>query len=718
MKKHKYKIFGLIVVIILNILVGSFIASQIVSYRHYPFDSDEARHATRSLELAFDLRRADMREFLKHSYENSVYPPGLAWFQSFIFLVFGATPLVARLCSLACLIGVTLVFYAFGLELHEDVGWLIGLTAVALTLTSQTLLVHAALTMLEIPGLLVSSITLLVFLQSTERPTKYNLVATSLLLSLALLTKYPYGIVVIATVGLVEALSLFSHLSGFRATFQRWLWLFLPFGIISLIWFMGEDKVADMIYYATLQPKQTDWYSLKNLTFYPRSIALHYLPSPFFVPAVLAGIFWAGKRWDKNWVRIILTYLSFGLILMTLKESNNPRFVATVAPAVYFPFSAMFANLIDVWIHHKQSGYRKVLPALLIIFLSLLASLPTLAQRFTIFPDLLKVELETTPQANKLSAWLLEQTDGQRIYSINAWDQFSRYAMEWYLATHSAQSSLYYGDFFVPNENLERFTPETADSLKYKIRFYSTRYVVVFDRGGRQGHFWKKYAHDFDDFLVPVAYRKFQFDFYALGDWLKTAWLTRSRLIKAQSKNYAPLDVKVTIYRLLDAPPFPTHNGNKNTKIDLGSPEDNAFIGAGWHFSEYIGGVQGRWSGDIPTSTVYVNLPPSSYTICFRALPYPPNQVVKLKVNDIQITTLSMTKDWTTYTATIPAQIINEMEPTEIQLIHRALLSPYEQTEGESSDKRSLGTAYDWIVIDPESKKTSDPKVQPPSFLR
>ena len=162
------RLLGLIAVVVLDLLVVAFLSRQIVNLSNYPFDSDEALHASRGLELTFDLRRGDIGAFLRHSNQQSVYPPGSSWFEALTFLLFGASTTIARLYSLASLFGATIVMYAIGLELDRRNGWLVGLIAVILTLTGQAVLVGSALAMLELPGLLISLAALLAYLESDK----------------------------------------------------------------------------------------------------------------------------------------------------------------------------------------------------------------------------------------------------------------------------------------------------------------------------------------------------------------------------------------------------------------------------------------------------------------------------------------------------------------------------------------------------------------------
>lgn len=550
------KTLGLIAVTILNLLVAGFIVRQIVTYRDYPFDTDEAVHAMRGLRLAFDLRRGDLGAFLEHSYQQSIYPPGAAWLEAFVFLLFGASTITARLCSLACLVGATFVMYAIGLELDRESGWLIGLIAVGLTLTAQPVLVQAALVMLEMPGLLVSLATLLAYLRATKRPTVWGFATTSLLLVLTLLIKYPYGIVVLSTIGLTELLAVLSSPSRhqFSEVAKRWLWLLVPFILLVGGWFAGEGKVDDFIYYATAQPKQGDWYSLENLVFYPRSLALHYTPSPFFVPVALAGVIWAVVHWRQRELHLILLYCFVGLLMMTLKESNNPRFIATVAPTIYLLTGAMLARLVAIWARNRPQIQRTVVLSTVAFALSILATLPMLVERFAVLPALLEVEYETDPRAHELAAWIADQTHGQRLYFINSWDQFSTAAMSWYLATHSTQHNFCLDDSFVGGTRLQDFTPDRADELEFQIRHYSTRYVVALEGGPvpDDQQIWPEYEQVFADILEPVASEEFPLEFCSLGRWSKTALITRESLAQAKAENCLTLNVQATVYRLLE----------------------------------------------------------------------------------------------------------------------------------------------------------------------
>jgi len=259
----------LCVVILLDLMATGLVAWQIIAHRDYAFDGDEAAHANGGLILALDLRAGDLMAFAVDSYQQDMYPPAFSWLEALVFLIFGASLITARMCSLTCLFLAALVLYAISLELHEQLGWLAGLVTVILTLTSQTILANAGLVMLEMPGLLVSLLTLWAYLRALKQPTRRRLVSVSLLAALTVLTKYPYGMIVVPTLVIVELFAILPHPKTFQSvrTLERWLWLFGPLTLIMLVWFAQPYKVAAFIRYATSQPAMVALFSLENLVY-------------------------------------------------------------------------------------------------------------------------------------------------------------------------------------------------------------------------------------------------------------------------------------------------------------------------------------------------------------------------------------------------------------------------------------------------------------------
>jgi len=138
--------------------------------------------------------------------------------------------------------------------------------------------------------------------------------------------------------------------------------------------------------------------------------------------------------------------------------------------------------------------------------------------------------------------------------------------------------------------------------------------------------------------------------------------------------------------------------------LDIGSTEDERYLDRGWYYAENIGGVSGRWAGEVPTTTVRLSLPPGhDYRLTLRALAYPDGQEVTLRVNGKPVAHFGITGSWETYTVTVPAEVVSA-GVNYFELIHTWLVAPFDRTNGESSDQRPLAVAYDWLCLSPLDK--------------
>lgn len=231
---------------------------------------------------------------------------------------------------------------------------------------------------------------------------------------------------------------------------------------------------------ATLQPKRADWYSWQNLVFYARSIALHYLASPLLAAGVAAGLIWAVVRWRRDAVFPVLLYGLLGLVMMTLEQSNNPRFILTVVPALYLLTGSAVAHLVAAWRERDQKWPRKLLSAMMLGLL-LLAVVLGAVESFAVLPNLLTVEVETDPRAGDLAACVADRVQGEPAYYVNTWDQFSALSVEWYRATKRGRLDCCPGFRALPEKYLEPFAPQAAAALEQDIRASGAEVLVVME---------------------------------------------------------------------------------------------------------------------------------------------------------------------------------------------------------------------------------------------
>jgi hypothetical protein len=136
-------------------------------------------------------------------------------------------------------------------------------------------------------------------------------------------------------------------------------------------------------------------------------------------------------------------------------------------------------------------------------------------------------------------------------------------------------------------------------------------------------------------------------------------------------------------------------------RLALGTPGDARYVGPGWYDAENIGGLQGRWAGEILTSTLRVLLPKQSMRVSFKAFAYPPQQVVAVWVNGQPVARLELNETPQVYQFDLPASALPTDGSTLIELAHTRLLSASERTNGQSDDKRPLAVAYTWFEFTP-----------------
>ncbi|MCC6613506.1 MAG: hypothetical protein IT320_08510 [Anaerolineae bacterium] len=132
-------------------------------------------------------------------------------------------------------------------------------------------------------------------------------------------------------------------------------------------------------------------------------------------------------------------------------------------------------------------------------------------------------------------------------------------------------------------------------------------------------------------------------------------------------------------------------------EIDLGVSGDERYIGWGWHWQEDIGATRWRWTGEYPTSNLYVDLPPDRYTLSLAAQSFWEPRQLSITVNGERLAETATVEPNTLgiYSFSIPADLIGDGQHVEIELIYDDTLVPAEI--GQSGDPRRLAIAVDWV---------------------
>lgn len=509
-----------VLLLLLTVPLLLLIAQQIFVYRSLPFDLDEAGHANGGLALLLGWRAEGLRGIGRAFFEQGFYPPGFAWVQALAFALFGVSTVVARYLSAAAFFLTVLVVYALSVQIDRRHGYLAGLVAGGLLLTSWPLLINAGLVMKETPGLLSTFLMLLAYVRALQKPTRGRFLLVSFLFMLTFLVKYTYGVAAVLTLLAME----FSLLLEQRGTAncpqssqgrllcflqQRWLWLVGPFILLLFVWLILGENLSGFLAYATAQPPGSSWLTRESLLFYPQVIVDDYLPAPFTGVLLVGGLIWAAAYWHLRPARLLLIYFLVGMAIMVINMPKAERFIATFVPAAH-----VLAGLSVSWLLGQRASSlqrRASAVGLILVVGLLLSSVPSFARRLATYPSALRVAYETDPELRDLALWLEEQIPaGQEYIMVNYWDQFGPQTANWNRGIWlGLPRQVYFSEVAVSGLLIEPASPERIAVIRDAIEASDACYLVLFEGAPWGTPFWPEYTAALHDQLRQMTEQTF-----------------------------------------------------------------------------------------------------------------------------------------------------------------------------------------------------------------
>lgn len=366
---------------------------------------DESHHGFYGMQIYNDLKTRDIGAFWAHTNSQALWMPVHSWFDGIFLLIFGFSYTSARLSSLCLFFVCSIFIYLTGLELSKDKGWIIGLIACGLFLTSPMMLHLATVNMQEMLGILICVLTLWFILKhiSIEVPWKYAVIG--LLLSIAYWIKTNFAIQLIAGMGLYQLSLLFdpgkiNHkkarqwmidnsliILGFLPLFVLW-WATPPLqrkyglGILFRAENMGGPSVSPLVGF------------FNALIFYAQSLFSSYSFSLWIGLASMMAFIASFWFYKNKMVRIIsLMYLA-NLLFISYIASNNlqERYLSTG-----FPFILLLVSCLAVLWFDRIKGSKFAIAYYALIVLLFL----------TIAHDILSLTRYTKEVANRSTSSLI-----------------------------------------------------------------------------------------------------------------------------------------------------------------------------------------------------------------------------------------------------------------------------------------------------------------------
>jgi len=299
-----------------------------------PFRWDEAAHALRGLLIADDLRQGSWLGFLLDTYRQVYWPPLHSWLTGLAFLVAGPGMVAARTCSLVTYLLTVPLLYLAAQSMRKTGREVAGLSAVILFLTSPPLIDFASQCMLEAPGLLAVSLTILIYFEvARDEVPAWKHVLLGLGITFAYFVKSNYGIILLLTV----AVTLLSD-AKFRprALLTRAnYYMVLPMLVIFPLWFVYPKKLITTWEAMVNVPwGVTEPYGMEGLLFYPRAF-LHLSGSVWFCALFLLSLLIAfAFRRDRK-VKFLLILVILQMVIGELHQDKEERHIFPILPALF-----------------------------------------------------------------------------------------------------------------------------------------------------------------------------------------------------------------------------------------------------------------------------------------------------------------------------------------------------------------------------------------------
>lgn len=352
---------------------------------------DGAEHSLYGLGIFSAIESGEVNAFIRVTASQNLWPFLHSWLLGVAFLIAGPSFTAARAVSLLLWAATVLATAAMtrriirnghpgnasgkmdGLPDYGKDGEcgpddFAGLIAVVLCISSPMMMLYAAQPMLEMPGALLTMLTLMA--AAGAGPRSKHL--TGFLLLVTLFTKYVYAQLLVAALVMDLLIGLIGAARTGTERRQRIvrqladaLCVFGPAALGGVLWFLRPNARAG--YMAAVHNPAAPGYSVLspvNLIIYPVLLLAYYYATPLLaVPAILPVF----RRIRGNRMfRVGLIYATMSLLMLTVYWYKLTRAVFTVAPVLF----ALGAAGAAIWFQRcRSTGWKRAGAVLLLVHL-------------------------------------------------------------------------------------------------------------------------------------------------------------------------------------------------------------------------------------------------------------------------------------------------------------------------------------------------------------
>ena len=377
--------FSFLLAVLIMLIATVRIGTQVIRYQGLQMDYDEAIHAIRGLDTASAIVRLSPSEFWYQTVKPHWYPPAHGYILGGWFLLLGSSTTSARLFSTFFYFLLGLLLWSSAKQAFPRAHPFFYLIPTLFLVSDQQHVVHAALSMLELPAILLAMASLYFFNRSLSRPVYLNHFLTGLFALICFFTKYNFGLVVLFTEMVCYLIVLARERTTGKLTqrIKPILLAWLPVLGLLIIWLFALDEWQWLVAYSRAQPSQYAFWSYENLVFYPRQLLRE---TSGWVPLILAFaglVLWIRRREFPITILAYLIFFAIAFSMLTYETQDSSRFGMMLLPPLWIVSAGGLVILLE------QITVQRVRYLLLGVFLVLLAfssfrNLTTIATRLGI----------------------------------------------------------------------------------------------------------------------------------------------------------------------------------------------------------------------------------------------------------------------------------------------------------------------------------------------
>jgi len=317
---------------------------------------DEAHHGFYGTMIFEDLRTMNFGAFWADTNRQALWMPLHSWFDGIFLLIFGFSYTSARLSSLFLFFACSILIYLIGQELSKEKGWIVGLVACILFLTSPMMLHFATVNMQEMLGTFVILLTAYFIIRNISFEAAWKYLCIGFLLSVIYWTKINYATQTILGVGIfhISMMPGFDRkkLEAIKKWFVNGLLIITGFLPLLILWWATppfQRKLGLGVFFILQKGASSfpDIGFLGRIIFYLQSLVSSYNFSFWTGLGCLAAVIASFRLYSDRKIRLLSLIFMANLVMVSAVLNIQERYLGTTVPFTFLLLADLSVRAFD-----------------------------------------------------------------------------------------------------------------------------------------------------------------------------------------------------------------------------------------------------------------------------------------------------------------------------------------------------------------------------------